>query len=61
MPATERIEKEIGETEDQIRNLVDAIAKGINVETVISRVQQLETEKARLWMRLQELGSFESK
>jgi site-specific DNA recombinase len=60
-PAIERIETSISETEGQIRNLVDAIAKGINVDTVIPRMQQLEAERGRLRMRLQELGSFESK
>ncbi len=60
-PALTQLEKAIDDTECQIRNLVDAIAKGINADTVIPRLQQLEAQKAHLRTRRQELGSFESK
>ena len=58
VPGLEKIEKVIGETDLQIGNLVDAIAKGVNVDTVLERIRELEAQKSRLQAQRQELRSF---
>ncbi|MBI5472616.1 MAG: recombinase zinc beta ribbon domain-containing protein [Ignavibacteriae bacterium] len=57
-PSLEKIEIAINDTDIQIRNLVDAIAKGVNVDTVLTRVQELEVQKSRLQAQRQGLRSL---
>ncbi|MBX2991498.1 MAG: recombinase zinc beta ribbon domain-containing protein [Bacteroidetes bacterium] len=56
-----RIEAAIVNNEVQTRNLVDAIAQGIRVDTVLSRVKELETERKRLLKEKTRLESVEVK
>jgi hypothetical protein len=44
----DRLEKALDSNKSQMSNIIDAIAQGIKVDTVLERVSQLEAERDRL-------------
>ena len=54
-----RIETAIANNETQTKNLVDAIARGVPVDTVLARIQELESERKRLAEEKNRIERFE--
>lgn len=57
----DRIEKALTANKTQMDNIIDAIAQGIKVDTVLDRVSQLETERDRLLQEREKLDSVRVK
>jgi len=51
------LEKQINTTEIEIRNIVDAVAKGISTDALLKRLQELEQYKADMQARLDDAKS----
>ena len=55
--SVDRIEKSLSANKAQMDNMIDAIAQGIKVDTVLDRVAQLESERDRLLREREKLNS----